>query len=1110
MKLHLPTTLKAALIAAVLSAGSYPALGVTSTTTEYTYTPAGGTEQTITFNGDIWTWNNAGNGTALSSNSSIYTKYGTSPAETKTGSQAITGPNANKFYGYFFDANESNYVGNTLRFSGATADIRLNTDWTSHVWIGGLITEASDNNITYKLGRDTGSNFKLKGTGDVNLLLNSSFTLLTSTSGDNSTVSVEKGGTWTVASGKTFTITAGQTTLATNQAVNINGGGTVAIGGALEIQSGSSINVAAGSTMTVSGATTNAGTLENGGTMTLTGNVTNTGAITNGGTMTFSGVVTDSGTITNNGNLTFNGALTLEHTIVNNSGAFLAINGEVRLSAGLVMQQTDSITSYSEGTNGFAQGQFVIVSGSGTTTLGENATVVDSTGTKIGTTTLADGSLATASNFTSHVYFVNEGNKAYATASVLPVGLYIKEGASAEVTGTLTSNVNHVYGSGTLKVHLNDTKRDFGLEGFSGTLHVEGSSSARGLLYTGSVLGENVTVELGTRGQIVMTNGDTFANDIVIDSNVDTSVSDALKSTIYANSGQTGTLTGSINLNGKTLIKQGAGTLNIEGNEAVNSLLGGSEGSTFTMRGGGTVQIGKLVYTTNGDNFTTNLVVESSTLKIAVAQNATKTFTGALTLADGVTVQQLDGGSKFTGAIKLGTDGGNVGNITLSADWGKAGIELAGKVSGDANVYLVGGGSLNDTAHGYQTINISGNDNAFNGTYIVGSNSNGNASATKVHLIAGAAGSLANASVNLRGGEKAVLSLASANATVAGLDGTTGSSIVTSATDGATLTVDGGGSYAGSFNNVNLTKQGAEATLTLTANTLSNEVSVEGGTLSLTADTLTWGDSASVTVHSSNKAKLVMGAHQGITVTAHAPKVSTFAAGDANAATVTGSSISNADITLTSADDHISQTVSDSSIINNSGAKQTVSVGANVAEVFANTGDIDLLTGDVSTLTATQVHIGSGRTVGVYQGTTDAPGEMASMELSSLVTDGLATLNANVTSLNALTLGGVLTMGSSSLQLGGTTISLSNEFAAGLITGEGEFTLIEGISGLSYEGALLNTDNLSGDYAYSLGTVTGVNGMESLVITAKLVPEPATATLSLLALAALTARRRRK
>ncbi len=1081
MKLHLPTTLKAALIAAVLSAGSYPAWGVTSTTTEYTYAPVGGEEQTITFNGNIWKWNNNTNEGALSAFGNTYTNYSTN--ETVTGRDVNSNSFTNASFLYnFFNESENDRVGNTLKFSGATSNIRLHTDWTSHVWIGGLITEASGSNITYTLGRSGGSSFKLKGTGDVNLLLDSSFTLLTSTSGNASTVSVEKGGTWTVASGKTFTITAGQTTLATDQVINIKGGGTVNIGSALGIRSGSSINVAEGSTLTVSGATTN------------------------------------EGTITNNGNLTFNGALTLEHAIVNNDGASLAINGQVRLSDRLVIQQKDPITTrYSEGKNGFAQGQFVIASGSGSTTLGANATVVDSTGVGKGITTLADGSLATASDFTSHVYFVNEGSKTYAAASNLTASLYIEKGASAEVTGVLGANVNHVYGSGTLKVHLNDEARNFGLEKFSGTLHVEGSSTARGLLRTGDVVGENVTVELGTRGQILMTNGDTFANDIVIDSKVDTSVDHALKSRIYTNSNQSGTVTGNINLNGKALYKEGGGTLYIKGDKAVNSLLGGSNGSTLIVESGGDgfggkVQIGENGYTSSSVNdYTTNLEVNKSTLTLSVSETATKTFAGTLTLKDRAVVELANGGSKFTGTISLNN------NITFKVNGGYDGIELAGAVSGGdgVNAYLTSGNLNGSSQHQYQRIKVSGSNNTFSGTYFVGVDSNGSASATKVHLIAGAEGSLANASVNLSGGGKAVLSLAEASTTVAGLNGIAGSSIVTSATDGATLTVDGGGSYAGSFDNVNLTKKGAEATLTLTADTLTNEVSVKGGTLSLTAGTLTWGEGASVTVHSGNGAKLEMGANRGIKVTAHAPAVSTFAAGDANAATVTGSSISNADITLTSADDHISQTVSDSGIINNSGAKQTVQVGAGVAEVFANTGDIDLLTGDAGTLTATKVHIGSGRTVGVYQGTTDTLGDMASLELGDLVTDGTATLNAKVTSLDALTLGGVLTMGSgSSLALSGATIRLSDAFATSLATslegGAESVTLIEGIPGLSYEGAILNTGNLSGDYAYSLVTVTGDGGTESLVITAKLVPEPATATLSLLALAALAARRRRK
>lgn len=1054
MKLHLPAKLKAALLTAVLATGSYPAFGVTSDTT--TYTPSGDGTDPITFNGAIWTWNNAGNGTKLSANTSIYTNYET--GATSAGGADIT--SVGKFYNYFFKEADSDYVGNTLKFSGASSDILLQTDWTSYVWVGGIITEASENDITYTLGRDGTTTFKLTGTSDVNLLLNSSFTLLTQSSGDYS-IAVEKGGTWTVASGKTFTISTGSTTLAANQNVIINGGGSVDINSSLTTNSGSSIDIASGTTVNISGEISNSGTI----------------------------TVNDSGT------------LTISQTIGNTGSVIL--NGTLKLASDLNLRAYGEL-SYSEGDNGYATGQFYLISG-GTTTIGDTARFQLSNGTSIGYSQLEDGSIVSESIENHSLYYQNTGDKTFDSVSSLPYALYIAEGASVEVSSIVDATISNVSGRGALKVHLNDAQRTFNLSEFNGTLHVEGSSTARGLLYTGIVNGDNVTIELGTRGQIVMTNGHTFSNDIIIDSNIDTSVSDSLKSTIYANSGQSGTLTGNINLNGKTLYKQGAGTLYITGNTAVNSLLSGSEGSTFSMTASGTVQIGALNYTASADNFSTNLVVNNSTLNIGTAQLTTKTFTGSLTLNGTARLNQMDGGSRFTGVISLGSVGST---INLSANWGKNGIVLAGQVTGAGNVYMTGGRNGN-----LQTLNISGTDNAFTGSYIIGNNSEGIASATNVRLIAGTETSLAHATVNLAGGDKAGLFLATGAATVAGLDGTAGSSISTAQANGATLTVNGGGTYAGSFaDNVGVTKQGAASTLTLAASTLNNTINVEGGTLSLTAAGLTLGDAASITVQSGNDAKLVYGANQGITVTALAPTASTastLAARSSSPATVTKDSIRNADITVT-AEDAITQRVSDSNITNETTTELAVEVGDALGTVYAHLGDITLLAGDVDTLTATQVHIGGGMTVGIYQGSKDTPGDMAGLTLASLLTDATATLNANVTVEGSLTLGGLLTMGSGSVLLDGATISLGDSFAA-TITGEGEYTLINGIveDGLSYENALLDTSNLSGSYSYSLGSVVGDNGT-SLVLTARLLPEPSTATLSLLALAALVARRRRK
>ncbi|MGN0874223.1 MAG: hypothetical protein ACI4OZ_03450, partial [Akkermansia sp.] len=143
MRLHLPKGLLAAILAAMLA---WPAGAFTSTTTDY---PTGGDNPT-TFNGDIWTWNNS-SGSGLGSADSTFTQYGVENPPTYAGNASITGPGS--FWGYFFSQSNtgSDYVGNTLRFAGASADVQLVTDYQNYAWIGGIIAETGD--YTYTLGR---------------------------------------------------------------------------------------------------------------------------------------------------------------------------------------------------------------------------------------------------------------------------------------------------------------------------------------------------------------------------------------------------------------------------------------------------------------------------------------------------------------------------------------------------------------------------------------------------------------------------------------------------------------------------------------------------------------------------------------------------------------------------------------------------------------------------------------------------------------------------------------------------------------------------------------------------------------------------------------------
>lgn len=146
--------------------------------------------------------------------------------------------------------------------------------------------------------------------------------------------------------------------------------------------------------------------------------------------------------------------------------------------------------------------------------------------------------------------------------------------------------------------------------------------------------------------------------------------------------------------------------------------------------------------------------------------------------------------------------------------------------------------------------------------------------------------------------------------------------------------------------------------------------------------------------------------------------------------------------------------------------------------------------------------LGSGSTFSAHEST---------LTLTTLKAGTGAALNASIafTAEASLILDGALTMGSDVALVSGMSLTLSESMLADLY-GHKAVTLFTGVDKLTLDNAdLADGTTLSINGVFSTGsdyTLTYIDGMVRLAI----IPEPATATLNLLALAALATRRRRK
>lgn len=202
MKLHLPSSLRKALLAC-LAAFAFPvslpvtvgtgaaAVGsavVFSVLSSQSLEAATRYTDGLLYSGDIYTYDNNSTGGLQSVSGRQWFEDG--EGETLS---------AGDFFGKFWSQEP---ISNTLRLAGATSDVTQVADWNGDVYFGGLIAEASD--YTYKIWRDADTTqqitFQAEDGGTVYASLQSSVYF------NAKFVHLKSDADWRIAAGKTFTI----------------------------------------------------------------------------------------------------------------------------------------------------------------------------------------------------------------------------------------------------------------------------------------------------------------------------------------------------------------------------------------------------------------------------------------------------------------------------------------------------------------------------------------------------------------------------------------------------------------------------------------------------------------------------------------------------------------------------------------------------------------------------------------------------------------------------------------------------------------------------------------------------------------------------------------